>query len=83
MGKTKFRGEELETSIKRLPRGKSQMDAYLNAIRAGGRGRGSLLAAQCSGATTAMRPPSGTIRPRPSRWRRGSAHPFEENSEAS
>ena len=33
MGKTKFRGEELETSIKRLPRGKSQMDAYLNAIR--------------------------------------------------
>lgn len=33
MGKTKFRGEELETSIKRLPRGKPQMDAYLNAIR--------------------------------------------------
>lgn len=33
MGKTKFRGEELEAAIKRLPRGKPQMDAYLNAIR--------------------------------------------------
>lgn len=33
MGKTKFCGESLEAAIKRLPRGKPQMDAYLNAIR--------------------------------------------------
>lgn len=33
MGKTKFCGEELEASIKRLPQGKPQMDAYWNAIR--------------------------------------------------
>ena len=33
MGKTKFCGEALEAAIKRLPRGKPQMDAYLNAIR--------------------------------------------------
>mgnify|MGYP000756139527 FL=1 len=33
MGKTKFRGEELEAAIKRLPQGKPQMDAYWNAIR--------------------------------------------------
>ena len=32
MGK-KFCGEELEAAIKRLPRGKFQMDAYLNAIQ--------------------------------------------------
>ena len=33
MGKTKFRGEELEAAIKRLPQGRPQMDAYWNAIR--------------------------------------------------
>lgn len=44
MKKNVFDGGSLDEAIQRLPGGKSRMDAYLEAIPAGGRRPGQLLA---------------------------------------